>query len=119
VPVFDLHSLASVPRLLLEAHLAPVQGDRFQPAGFPDLGPATYTLPDGTDMLLVESTQSDGQLGRSRLLGRIAEHAGERARRPAVCPRGCRRWENRPDDDGQCARVAPAELAVRSPGHDR
>src|SRR5262249_28877188 len=36
----------------------PVQGRRFQPTGFPDLGPATYQLADGTDMLLVESTQS-------------------------------------------------------------
>ncbi|MBE3072415.1 MAG: type I-U CRISPR-associated protein Cas7 [Acidobacteria bacterium] len=65
MPVFDLHSLASVPRLLLEAHLAPIQGDRFQPAGFPDLGPATYTLPDGTDMLLVESTQSMANLAEA------------------------------------------------------
>jgi CRISPR-associated protein Csb1 len=45
-------------RLLLEADLAPVQGRRFQPTGFPDLGPATYTLADGTEMLLVESAQS-------------------------------------------------------------
>jgi CRISPR-associated protein Csb1 len=35
-----------------------VQGERFQPTGFPDLGPATYTLPDGTGKLLVESAQS-------------------------------------------------------------
>lgn len=46
------------PRILLEADLRPLQGDRFQPTGFPDLGPATYTLPDGTEKLLVESTQS-------------------------------------------------------------
>lgn len=45
-------------RLLLEADLRPIQGDRFQPTGFPDLGAATYTLPDGTEKLLVESTQS-------------------------------------------------------------
>ena len=46
------------PRLLLEATLRPVQGHRFQPTGFPDLGPAAYQLPDGTPMLLVESPQS-------------------------------------------------------------
>lgn len=45
-------------RLLAEAGLSPVQGERFQPTGFPDLGPATYQLPNGTQMLLVESAQS-------------------------------------------------------------
>jgi CRISPR-associated protein Csb1 len=42
----------------MEAKLEPLQGHRFQPTGFPDLGPARYTLPDGTEMLLVESAQS-------------------------------------------------------------
>ncbi len=46
------------PRLLMEAKLEPVQGDRFQPTGFSDLGPAEYTAPNGTSMLLVESAQS-------------------------------------------------------------
>ncbi|MDR7409709.1 MAG: type I-U CRISPR-associated RAMP protein Csb1/Cas7u [Armatimonadota bacterium] len=45
-------------RILIEADLWPVQGERFQPTGFPDLGPAVYRLPDGTQKLLVESTQS-------------------------------------------------------------
>jgi CRISPR-associated protein Csb1 len=45
-------------RLLMEARLKPLQGHRFQPTGFADLGPARYTLPDGTEMLLVESAQS-------------------------------------------------------------
>lgn len=45
-------------RLLLQADLKPVQGERFQPTGFPDIGAARYTLPDGTEMLLVESAQS-------------------------------------------------------------
>lgn len=54
----DLATLKDVPRLLLEANLQPIQGDRFQPTGFPDLGAANYTLPDGTEMLLVESAQS-------------------------------------------------------------
>lgn len=46
------------PRILLEATLVPLQGTRFQPTGFPDLGHATYRTADGTEMLLVESAQS-------------------------------------------------------------
>ena len=45
-------------RVLVEADLQPMQGQRFQPTGFADLGAAVYTLPDGTRMLLVESAQS-------------------------------------------------------------
>lgn len=48
----------SAPRVLVEADLWPVQGERFQPTGFPDLGAAVYRLPDGTEKLLVESPQS-------------------------------------------------------------
>jgi CRISPR-associated protein Csb1 len=48
----------NAPRLLIEAPLRPVQGTRFQPTGFPDLGAATYTLPDSTEALLLESAQS-------------------------------------------------------------
>lgn len=54
----DLSRLQNEPRLLLEVDLKPVQGSRFQPTGFPDLGAATYELSDGTAMLLVESPQS-------------------------------------------------------------
>lgn len=54
----DFSALENVPRLLLEAHLKPLQGTRFQPTGFPNLGPATYDGPEGTRMLLVESAQS-------------------------------------------------------------
>ncbi len=54
----DYDALAGAPRLLMESKLKPLQGHRFQPTGFPDLGPARYTLPDGTEMLLVESAQS-------------------------------------------------------------
>lgn len=50
--------LSDVPRLLMEADLVPVQGTRFQPTGFPDLGAAYYEGPDGRPMLLVESAQS-------------------------------------------------------------
>lgn len=56
VTIFD--ALQNEPRLLLEAELKPVQGDRFQPTGFPDLGAALYLRPDGTEMLLIESAQS-------------------------------------------------------------
>lgn len=53
-----IEALGASPRMLIEADLKPVQGNRFQPTGFPDLGAATYQLPDGTEMLLVESAQS-------------------------------------------------------------
>jgi len=54
----NLDALATAPRLLLEAHLQPLQGTRFQPTGFPNLGAATYDGPNGERMLLVESAQS-------------------------------------------------------------
>lgn len=53
----NLSDLNSHPRLLLEAKLKPVQGSRFQPTGFPDLGAATFDGPSSR-MLLVESAQS-------------------------------------------------------------
>ena len=54
----NISSLKDQPRLLLRAALQPLQGSRFQPTGFPDLGAATYEGPDGGKMLLVESAQS-------------------------------------------------------------
>lgn len=54
----DFNMLKDEPRLLVEINLKPLQGTRFQPTGFPDLGAATYQLADGTNMLLVESAQS-------------------------------------------------------------
>ncbi|MCB2262154.1 MAG: type I-U CRISPR-associated protein Cas7 [Candidatus Thiosymbion ectosymbiont of Robbea hypermnestra] len=59
----NLTPLDPSPRLLIEADLTPLQGTRFQPTGFPDLGAATYEGPDAPDgqpkrMLLVESAQS-------------------------------------------------------------
>ena len=50
--------LKDAPRLLMEAELKPIQGDRFQPTGFADLGAAIYERPDGKRMLLLESAQS-------------------------------------------------------------
>jgi CRISPR-associated protein Csb1 len=54
----NLDALSTEARLLIEVDLRPVQGTRFQPTGFPDLGAADYQSPDGTRMLLVESAQS-------------------------------------------------------------
>lgn len=55
----DFSNLSGHPRLLTEAFLRPVQGTRFQPTGFPDLGHAAYEIPDGVGQaVLVESAQS-------------------------------------------------------------
>lgn len=51
-------NLKTSHRLLIEADFTPVQGTRFQPTGFPDLGAAQFQSPEGTPMLLVESAQS-------------------------------------------------------------
>jgi CRISPR-associated protein Csb1 len=55
----DFKALKEQNRLLLQADLQPLQGSRFQPTGFPDLGAATYNLPgEKQKMLLLESAQS-------------------------------------------------------------
>lgn len=58
----NLEALKDQPRLLIEAKLKPVQGSRFQPTGFPDMGAATFRgfTESGatTECLLVESAQS-------------------------------------------------------------
>ncbi len=56
----DFKALKDHNRLLIEANLFPIQGTRFQPTGFPDLGPAIYQLPgeEKISMLLVEAPQS-------------------------------------------------------------
>jgi len=53
----DLGPLQASPRLLLSIPLRPVQGQRFQPTGFPGLGAATFQTREGLS-LLVESAQS-------------------------------------------------------------
>lgn len=53
-----LADVRSVPRILIEATLRPVQGTRFQPTGFPSLGAAEFLAPTNRRMLLVESAQS-------------------------------------------------------------
>jgi CRISPR-associated protein Csb1 len=54
----NYEKLANENRVLIEAKLRPIQGTRFQPTGFPNLGAADYMTADGTRMLLVESCQS-------------------------------------------------------------
>lgn len=54
----NFDALNSQSRLLIQAQLQPLQGSRFQPTGFPDLGAAEFDGPDGRRMLLVESAQS-------------------------------------------------------------
>ena len=53
----DLAALSNTPRLLFDVLVKPIQGHRFQPTGFPDLGAATYRAGD-IECLLVESAQS-------------------------------------------------------------
>jgi len=53
----NLKLLDHETRLLFTVPLTPLQGDRFQPTGFPNLGAATYQTRDG-QKLLVESAQS-------------------------------------------------------------
>ena len=53
----DLSPLSNEARLLIEAGLRPLQGQRFQPTGFPDLGAARFDTSDGA-FLVVESHQS-------------------------------------------------------------
>lgn len=71
------------PRLLIEATLRPLQGTRFQPTGFPDIGAARYKLADETEMILVESAQS------------VANHLEK------VC------WDDATDDLVPCLRGLP------------
>ncbi len=56
----NLAPLDNASRLLIEAELkvATGGGGRFQPTGFPDLGPALFRGADGSNWLLVESPQS-------------------------------------------------------------
>lgn len=53
----QLDSLKDAHRILFNIPLRPVQGERFQPTGFPALGAATYETRNGRS-LLVESAQS-------------------------------------------------------------
>ena len=64
----DFSALANEPRLLLEVPLKPLQGSRFQPTGFPDLGAATYRhAQHGHAARRIRPV--DGESAGSRLLG--------------------------------------------------
>src|SRR5690606_23796096 len=52
---FDLPSPA---RYLLAAELKPLQGQKFQPTGFPDVGAGVFKTPANQEFLAVESHQS-------------------------------------------------------------
>lgn len=52
---FDLPSTA---RYLLAAELKPLQGQKFQPTGFPDVGAGVFKTPANQEFLAVESHQS-------------------------------------------------------------
>lgn len=52
---FDLPSTA---RYLLAAELRPLQGQKFQPTGFPDVGAGVFKTPSNQEFLAVESHQS-------------------------------------------------------------
>lgn len=52
---FDLPSTA---RYLLAAELKPLQGQTFQPTGFPDVGAGVFKTPSNQEFLAVESHQS-------------------------------------------------------------
>lgn len=59
MPIIDISALLTSPRLLIEAVLKPLQGSRFQPTGFPNLGHAVFDDPEKTEQIvLVESSQS-------------------------------------------------------------
>lgn len=53
----NLSPLDNATKLLFAIELQPLQGERFQPTGFPSLGAATYESKHGAN-LLVESAQS-------------------------------------------------------------
>lgn len=53
----DFGRLDKTTRMLFTIELKPLQGERFQPTGFPSLGAATYQSKEGSK-LLVESAQS-------------------------------------------------------------
>lgn len=52
---FDLPSAA---RYLLAVELKPLQGQKFQPTGFPDVGAGVFKTPSNQEFLAVESQQS-------------------------------------------------------------
>lgn len=62
------YELEEYPRILIESKLKPVQGDRFQPASFSNLGNSVYERPDGKEMVLVDTAQSVANMLESTIL---------------------------------------------------
>jgi CRISPR-associated protein Csb1 len=62
------YELGEYPRILIESKLKPVQGDRFQPASFSNLGNSVYERPDGKEMVLVDTAQSVANMLESTIL---------------------------------------------------
>ncbi len=75
----DLSALAPAPRLLFAVQLKPLQGQRFQPTGFPGLGAATFRSAAG-DSLLVESPQSMANRLEATLWDEASQDVVEAAR---------------------------------------
>lgn len=50
--------IGEIDRLLVVVDMQPLQGKRFQPTGYPDLGAAEYQANDGKSIVLLESPQS-------------------------------------------------------------
>jgi CRISPR-associated protein Csb1 len=76
----DLKALEGKNRLLFAIPLKPLQGQRFQPTGFPNLGAATFKSPAG-DCLLVESAQSMANRLEATLWDSVAQS-------PVIAARG-------------------------------
>ena len=62
------YELGEYPRILIESKLRPVQGDRFQPASFSNLGNSVYERPDGKEMVLVDTAQSVANMLESTII---------------------------------------------------
>ena len=109
----DFSALAAEPRLLLEAELRPVQGSRFQPTGFPNLGPAVYAAPDGEQTVLVESAQSMANRLEAVCWDEATDDWVPAAARPSL-DQGRRRAGRATDQFG--LRGTPPELSLHSGG---
>ena len=62
------YELEQFPRILIESELKPVQGDRFQPASFSNLGNCVYERSDGNEMVLVDTAQSVANMLESTII---------------------------------------------------
>ena len=105
----DFSALKNAPRLLIEADLKPVQGSRFQPTGFPNLGHAVYSAPSGGgQMLLVESAQSMA----NHLERTLWDDANCELRGPAMGLSHVRVVRGVGETPAQRAGIAPSERSI-------